>query len=126
MRAQLGGGVDGPSLLDRFRRLYTSEFGGSTIPADAEFWLHGLERVFGILAVPEHQKIGLASFNLKGDTLSWWENYHRQLTTPVDGMSPVLSHEICLCTTSTTSIVLRAIVLIRRMLFYILSNEAIL
>ena len=51
MHAQLGGGAAGPSLLDRFRRLYTSEFGGSTLPADAEFCLHGLERVFGILAV---------------------------------------------------------------------------
>ena len=54
MQAQLGGRVEGPSILDRFRRLYTYEFGGSTIPADAEFWLHGLERVFGIMAVPEH------------------------------------------------------------------------
>ena len=88
MQAQLGGGVAGPSILDRFRRLYTSEFGGSTVPADAEFWLHGLERVFGILAVLEHQKIGLEYFNLKGDALSWWENYHRQLTTPGEGMAP--------------------------------------
>ena len=77
MRAQLGGGVAGSSLLDCFRRLYTYEFGGSTVPADAEFWLHGLERVLGILAVPEDQKIDLESFNLKGDALSWWENYHR-------------------------------------------------
>ena len=45
MQVQLGGGVAGPSLLDNFCRLYTSEFGGPTVPADAEFWLHGLERV---------------------------------------------------------------------------------
>ena len=77
MRAQLGGGVAGPSLLDRFRRLYTSEFGGSTVPDDAKFWLHGLERVFGILEVPKNQKIDLASFNLRSDALSWWENCHR-------------------------------------------------
>ena len=31
MQAQLGGRVDGPSILDHFRRLYTSEFGGSTV-----------------------------------------------------------------------------------------------
>ena len=50
--AQLGGGAR-MSLLDRFRRLYSSEFGGSAVPAEAEFWLHGVERVFGILAVPD-------------------------------------------------------------------------
>ena len=50
--AQMGEGV-GMSLLDRFRRLYSSEFGGSAVPAEAEFWLHGVERVFGILAVPD-------------------------------------------------------------------------
>ena len=80
--------MDGSSILDRFRRLYTSEFGGSTIPADAEFWLHGVERVFGVLAVPEQQNISLASFNLKGDALAWWENYYRQLTTVDDGVAP--------------------------------------
>ena len=88
MQAQLGGRVEGQSILDRFRRLYTSEFGGSTVPTDAEFWLHGLERVFGVLAVTEHQKISLASFNLKGDALAWWENYYRQLTTMDEGVAP--------------------------------------
>ena len=88
LQAQLGGRVDGSSILDRFRRLCTSEFGGSTIPADAEFWLHGVERVFGVLAVPEQQKISLTSFNLKGDALAWWENYYRQLTTLDDGVAP--------------------------------------
>ena len=43
MQAQLGGRVEGQSILDRFKRLYTSEFGGSTIPAGSEFWLHGVE-----------------------------------------------------------------------------------
>ena len=50
--AQMGGGA-GMSLLDRFMRLYSSKFGGSVAPAEAEFWLHGVERVFGILAVPD-------------------------------------------------------------------------
>ena len=52
MQAALLGGGAGTSLLDRFRRLYSSEFGGSAVPAEAEFWLHGVERVFDILAIP--------------------------------------------------------------------------
>ena len=70
MQAQLGGRVEGPSIFDRFWRLYAYEFGGSTVPADAEFCLHGVERVFGVLAIPDHQRISLASFNLKGDALA--------------------------------------------------------
>ena len=38
-------------------------------------------RVFGVLGVADTEKISLASFNLKGDALAWWENYYRQLTT---------------------------------------------
>ena len=57
-------------------------------PAEEECWLKGVVRVFGIMGVEDTEKISLASFNLKGDALAWWENYHRQLTTTVAGEVP--------------------------------------
>ena len=50
-------------------------------PTEAEGWIKGIVRVFRILGVADTEKIILASFNLKGDALAWWENYHRHLTT---------------------------------------------
>ena len=48
--------------------------------------MKGLERVFRILEVPEEQKLRLASFNLTGDALVWWENTERIHTTPAPGV----------------------------------------
>ena len=76
------------SLLDRFRRLRSMEFCGSPDPTKVNTWLHGIERVFEVMGVTDLQKVSLASFNLKGEALAWWENYRRQLTTPADGEAP--------------------------------------
>ena len=85
---QQRGGVEGMSLLDRFRRLHSTKFGGSSDPAEADAWLRGVERVFEVMGVTDLHKVSLASFNLKGEDLAWWENYRRQLTTPADGEAP--------------------------------------
>ena len=85
---QQRGGFEGMSLLDRFRRLHSTEFGGSSDPVEADAWLHGIERVFEVIEITNLQKVSLASFNLKGEALAWWENYRRQLTTPADGEAP--------------------------------------
>ena len=71
--------------MDRFRRLCSVEFHGTASPVEAEKWLHEIERAFATLGVPENQKVNLASYNLKGDALYWWEAYNRQVTMPVLG-----------------------------------------
>ena len=83
-------GTAATSIMDRFRRLFTSEFHGVTSPSEAEKWLHEVERAFTTLGVPDNQKVNLASFNLKGEALYWWEAYHRQLTMPVMGDATAL------------------------------------
>ena len=78
-------GAAATSVMDRFRRLCNSEFHGVTYASEAEKWLHEVERAFVTLGVPYNQKVNLASFNLKGEALYWWEAYHRQLTMPIMG-----------------------------------------
>ena len=73
------------SIMDHFRRLCSAEFHGAASPVDAEKWLHEIERAFSTLGVPEHQKVNLASYNLKGEALYWWEAYDRQISMPVLG-----------------------------------------
>ena len=52
---------------------------------EAEKMLHEIERAFATLGVPENQKVNLASYNLKGEALYWWEAYNRQITMSVLG-----------------------------------------
>ena len=70
------------TLLEKYKRLYPTEFEGTVDPSMADAWLKGAERVFRILEVTDEQKLRLATFSLAGEALIWWENLERIRTTP--------------------------------------------
>ncbi|KAH7846338.1 hypothetical protein Vadar_012677 [Vaccinium darrowii] len=78
----------GTGLLEKFKKLFTTEFEGSIHPVDAENWLKGVERVLVAMAVTDEQRVTLATFSLKGEALVWWEAIQRQLTAPLPGVQP--------------------------------------
>ncbi|KAG5564198.1 hypothetical protein RHGRI_000407 [Rhododendron griersonianum] len=80
----------GTGLLERFRKLFTTEFGGSVIPSEAKEWLKSVVRVFDAMGVIDAQKVTLATFNLKRTARTWWEALLRQLTAPLPGVTPVV------------------------------------
>ncbi|KAH7836858.1 hypothetical protein Vadar_006574 [Vaccinium darrowii] len=80
---QASAAVSGTGLLERFKKLFPAEFEGSINPVDAENWLKGVERVFVAMGVTDEQRVTLATFNLKGEALIWWEAIQRQLTAPL-------------------------------------------
>ncbi|KAH7849787.1 hypothetical protein Vadar_022939 [Vaccinium darrowii] len=70
-------------LLERFKKLFTTEVEGSVNPVDAENWLKGVERVLVAMGVTDEQKVTLTTFSLKGEALIWWEAIQRQLAAPL-------------------------------------------
>ncbi|KAG5549120.1 hypothetical protein RHGRI_014480 [Rhododendron griersonianum] len=65
----------GTGLLERFRKLFTTEFGGSVIPGEAKEWWKSVVRVFDAMG---------------GTARTWWEALQRQLTAPLPGVTPVV------------------------------------
>ncbi|KAH7855338.1 hypothetical protein Vadar_023846 [Vaccinium darrowii] len=86
--------VSGTGLLERFKKLFPAEFDGSINPVDAENWLKGVERVLVAMGVTDEQRVTLATFNLKGEALIWWEAIQRQLTAPLPGVHPLVPQVI--------------------------------
>ncbi|KAF7150567.1 hypothetical protein RHSIM_Rhsim02G0129900 [Rhododendron simsii] len=84
----------GTGLLERFRKLFTTEFGGSVSPGEAKEWLKAVVRVFDAMGVTDAQKVTLATFNLKGTARNWWEALQRQLTAPLPGVTPVVQRVV--------------------------------
>ncbi|KAF7129703.1 hypothetical protein RHSIM_Rhsim10G0111100 [Rhododendron simsii] len=84
----------GTGLLERFRKLFTTEFGGSVSPGEAKEWLKSVVRVFDAMGVTDTQKVTLATFNLKGTARNWWEALQRQLTAPLPGVTPVVQRVV--------------------------------
>ncbi|KAF7140894.1 hypothetical protein RHSIM_Rhsim06G0111500 [Rhododendron simsii] len=84
----------GTGLLERFRKLFTTEFGGSVSPGEAKEWLKSVVRVFDAMGVTDAQKVTLATFNLKGTARNWWEALQRQLTAPLPGVTPVVQRVV--------------------------------
>ncbi|XP_058185904.1 uncharacterized protein LOC131303129 [Rhododendron vialii] len=75
-------------LLEKFKKLYPTEFEGTFKPQEAEDWLKTVERVLTAMGVTDEQKVTLATFTLKGQALLWWEGSQRLLSAPLPGIQP--------------------------------------
>ncbi|KAH7833281.1 hypothetical protein Vadar_004746 [Vaccinium darrowii] len=77
-------------LLERFKKLFTSEYEGTVSPTVAEEWLKAVERVLEAMGVTDAQRVTLATFSLKGEAWNRWEALNRQLTAPLHGVVPAV------------------------------------
>ncbi|XP_058189189.1 uncharacterized protein LOC131306779 [Rhododendron vialii] len=75
-------------LLEKFKKLYPTEFKGTFKPQEVEDWLKTIERVLTTLGVTDEQKVTLATFTLKGQPLIWWVGSQRLLSAPLPGIQP--------------------------------------
>ncbi|KAH7839881.1 hypothetical protein Vadar_009924 [Vaccinium darrowii] len=78
----------GTGLLEKFKKLFPTEFEGTINPEDAENWLKTVERVLMAMGVTDEQKVTLATFSLKGEALLWWEASQRLLSAPLPDVQP--------------------------------------
>lgn len=81
-------------LLERFKKLFPTEFEGTINPEDAENWLKAVERVLEAIGVSNEQKVTLATFTLKGKALEWWEAGKRLLLAPLPNVQPPVAQVI--------------------------------
>ncbi|XP_057445393.1 uncharacterized protein LOC130737597 [Lotus japonicus] len=63
-----------------FNRHGPPKFQGEVEPEKADLWIQEMEKIFEALHTPEGEKVGLATFMLKGDAEYWWWSA-RQLMT---------------------------------------------
>ncbi|KAH7856456.1 hypothetical protein Vadar_001580 [Vaccinium darrowii] len=84
----------GTGLLEKFKKLFPTEFEGTINPEDAENWLKTVERVLMAMGVTDEQKVTLATFSLKGEALLWWEASQRLLSAPLPDVQPLVPQVI--------------------------------
>src|ERR1044072_6879715 len=63
-----------------FNRQDPPKFAGEVEPEKADMWIQETEKIFEVLQTPAAEKVGLATFQLKGDVEYWWRSA-RQLMT---------------------------------------------
>ena len=63
-----------------FNRQDPPKFSGEVEPEKADMWIQETEKIFEVLQTPAAEKVGLATFQLKGDAEYWWRSA-RQLMT---------------------------------------------
>jgi hypothetical protein len=61
--------------MGEFLRLKPSTFVGSSNPLDADDWLHIVKRKLEAIGCPEGQRVHLATHQLSGMALSWWDTF---------------------------------------------------
>ncbi|WVZ83110.1 hypothetical protein U9M48_030287 [Paspalum notatum var. saurae] len=61
------------SKMSEFLRLKPPSFSGSQDPMEAEDWMRTIERKLELLNCDEQTKIALATHQLSGTALAWWE-----------------------------------------------------
>ena len=61
--------------LSEFLRTNPPTFSRSDDPLDADDWLRLIERKLRVAQCPDNEKALLASHQLEGAALSWWESY---------------------------------------------------
>ena len=61
--------------LTEFLRTKPPTFGGSTNPLDADDWLRVIQRKIDPFHWEDGDKVLLATHQLTGTALAWWENY---------------------------------------------------
>jgi hypothetical protein len=58
-----------------FLRLKPPTFAGSSNPLDADDWLRTIKRKLEAIGCPENQRVQLATHQLFGMALSWWDTF---------------------------------------------------
>ena len=76
--------VEGPSVLEHFRRLNPPYFKGESQPIIAKHWLRSIEKIFWTIRCEEDEKVNLATFMLEERADVWWsamlQNLHEDGT----------------------------------------------
>ncbi|PWA62502.1 zinc finger, CCHC-type, Retrotransposon gag domain protein [Artemisia annua] len=63
--------ANGGGVLEQNPRSFRS----GTTPADAEYWIAHIEKIFEVLGCGDVFKARLASYEFEGDALNWWTAY---------------------------------------------------
>lgn len=63
------------SKLEEFIRTRPPTFSNSSEPLDANDWLRSIEKKLTIAQCNNREKVIYATYQLKGTTAEWWENY---------------------------------------------------
>jgi hypothetical protein len=61
--------------MGEFLRLKPPMFVGSNNPLDVDDWLHTVKRKLEAIGCPENQCVHLATHQLSGMALSWWDTF---------------------------------------------------
>ena len=64
--------MEGPSVLEHFRRLNPPYFKGKSQPIVVEHWLWSIEKIFWTIRCEEDEKVNLATFILEERADVWW------------------------------------------------------
>lgn len=57
-----------------FQAVKPPEFQGTHDPVEAQIWLKEVEKAFDLVNVGDEQKVGFATYLLKGEANYWWES----------------------------------------------------
>ena len=63
-----------------FNRQDPPKFSGEVEPEKADMWIQETEKIFEVLQTPAAEKVGLATFQLKGDAEYWWRSARQIMT----------------------------------------------
>ncbi|WVZ87725.1 hypothetical protein U9M48_034320 [Paspalum notatum var. saurae] len=63
------------NLMGEFMKLRPTPFAGSHDPLEAHDWIRAIERKLEIINCDEPTKVALATHQLTGAALAWWESY---------------------------------------------------
>ncbi|XP_021993830.1 uncharacterized protein LOC110890515 [Helianthus annuus] len=61
--------------ISKFQKQKPKSFSHATNPVEARNWIAHIEKIFGVLGVPEQYKVRLATYKFEDDALTWWEGY---------------------------------------------------
>ncbi|KAM0049060.1 putative retrotransposon gag domain-containing protein [Helianthus debilis subsp. tardiflorus] len=61
--------------IAKFQKQKPKSFSHATNPIKARNWIVHVEKIFGVLGVPEQYKVRLATYKLEDDAQTWWEGY---------------------------------------------------
>ncbi|KAJ0802805.1 putative nucleotidyltransferase, Ribonuclease H [Helianthus annuus] len=61
--------------ISKFQKQKPKSFSHATNPVEARNWIAHVEKIFGVLGVPEQYKVRLATYKLEDDAQTWWEGY---------------------------------------------------
>ena len=79
--------TDDDVVANRFRKENPIRFGGGVEPEEAQRWIRHIEHVFSFVRPRDEDRVRLATRQLQGEALEWWQAVEDDVDRDVQGLS---------------------------------------